>query len=158
MIIYPIPYRLIFVSTTPAHHHLEPISCHMASRIRLTFVPDHSRTPSPAPNLSISSVKNSPSKSTEALQKNAGSLTPELQHNLKRLVHHNRLAIDHLTMANDTIMRIMAGEQLINRPNNKRQFNEVNNNSMLKIRNANSSIAARKAREDAPDEWFAKGV
>ena len=50
----------------------------------------------------------------------------------------------------------MAGEQLINRPNNKRQFNEVNNNSMLKIRDANSSIAARKAREDAPDEWFAK--
>lgn len=118
--------------------------------------PYDSRTPSPAPNFSISSVENSPSKSTEALQKNAGSLTPELQHNLERLVHHNRLAIDHLTMANDTIMRIMAGEQLINRLNNKRQFNEVNNNSMLKIRDANSSIAARKAREDSADEWFAK--
>ena len=75
-----------------------------------------SRTLSPPlANLSSSSFENTPPKSTEALQKNqaklskhADLLTPKLQRNLERIFYYNRIAVNHLAIANDTITRIRA--------------------------------------------------
>ena len=124
-----------------------------------------SRTPSPPPaNLSSSSVENTPPKSTKALQKNqaklfkyADLLTPKLQRNLDRIFHHNRIAVDHLAMANDTFARIRAAKKPIQRTKTKRQIKGLNHTGVLTTRDANRSIATRKAKEDAAEERrFAK--
>ena len=59
-----------------------------------------------------------PPKSIEALKKNQAKLskhadlpTPKLQRNLERIFEHNRIAIDHLAMANDTIGQIRAAQE-----------------------------------------------
>ena len=110
-------------------------------------------------NLLSSSVENTPPKSTEALQKNqaklskhADLLTPKLQRNLKRIFHHNRIAVDHLAMANDTIARIRATQEPIQRPKTKRQIKGLNHTGILTTRDANRSIATRKAKEAAAEE------
>jgi hypothetical protein len=124
-----------------------------------------SRTPSPPPaNLSSSSVENTPPKSTKALQKNqtklskhADLLTPKLQRNLKRIFHHNRIAVDHLSMANDTIARIRAAQEPIQRSKTKRQIKGLSHTGILTTRDANRSITTRKAKEDTAEERrFAK--
>jgi hypothetical protein len=117
-------------------------------------------TPSPPPaNLSSSSVENTPPKSTKALQKNqaklskyADLLTPKLQRNLERIFHHNRIAVDHLTMANDTITQIRATQQPIQRSKTKRQIKGLNHTGILTTRDANRSIATRKAKKDKLEE------
>jgi hypothetical protein len=126
--------------------------------------PYGSRTPSPLLNLSSSSVENTPPKSTEALQKNqtklakhADLLTPKLQRNLERIFNHNRMAVDHLAMANDTIARIRAAQQPIQRSKTKRQIKGLSHTGILTTRDANRSISTRKAKEDAAEEKrFAK--
>jgi hypothetical protein len=124
-----------------------------------------SRTPSPPPaNLSSSSVENTPPKSTEALQKNqaklsrhADLLTPKLQRNLERIFHHNRIAVDHLSMANNTIARIRAAQEPIQRSKTKRQIKGLSHTGILTTRDANRSIATRKTKEAAAEERrFAK--
>lgn len=117
-------------------------------------------TPSPPPaNLSSSSVENTPPKSTVALQKNqaelnkhADLLTLKLQRNLERIFHHNRIAIDHLAMANGTITRIRATQEPIQRPESKRQIKGLRNIGILTTRHANRSIATRRTKEDASEE------
>jgi hypothetical protein len=104
-----------------------------------------SHTPSPLPaNLSSSSVENTPPKSTEALQKNqaklskhADLLTPKLQRNLERIFQHNRTAVDHLAMANDTIARIRATQEPIQRYKTKRQIKGLSHTGILTTRDAN---------------------
>jgi hypothetical protein len=124
-----------------------------------------SRTSSlPPANLSSSSVENTPPKSTEALQKNqaklskhADLLTPKLQRNLERVFRHNCIAVEHLTMANDTIKRIRAAQEPIQRPKSKRQIKGLSHTGILTTRDANRSIATRKAKEAAAEERrFAK--
>jgi hypothetical protein len=119
-----------------------------------------SHTPSPPPaNLSSSSVENTPPKSTEALQKNqvklskhADLLTPKLQRNLERIFQHNRIAVDHLAMANDTIARIRAAQEPIRRSKTKRQIKGLSHTGILTTRDANRSIATRKAKEATAEE------
>jgi hypothetical protein len=118
-----------------------------------------SRTPSPLPNLSSSSVENTPPKSIEALQKNqtklskhADLLTPKLQRNLERIFQHNRITVDHLAMANDTIKQIRAAQEPLQRPKNKRQVKPLSQTGILKPCDANRSIATRKAKEAAVEE------
>ena len=119
-----------------------------------------SRTPSPPrANLSSSSVENTPPKSTEALQKNqaklskhADLLTQKLQRNLERIFHHNRIAVDHLAIANDTITRIRAAQGPIQRSKTKRQIKGISHTGILTTRDANRSITTRKAKEDAAEE------
>lgn len=43
----------------------------------------------------------------------------ELERNLELIFHHNRIAIDHLAMTNDTITRTSAAQQPIDRPKTK---------------------------------------
>ena len=119
-----------------------------------------SRTPSPPPTaLSSSSVDITPPKSIEALQKNqaklskhADLLTPKLQRNLERIFEHNRIAIDHLAMANDTITQIRVAQAPLHRPKTKRQVKPLSQTGILKPRDANRSIAVRKAKETAAEE------
>ena len=123
-----------------------------------------SRTPSPPANISSSSIENTPPKSTEALQRNqeklikhANLLTPKLQRNLERIFYHNRIAVDHLSIANDTITQIRAAQGPIQRSKTKRQIKGLNHTGILTTRDANRSIATRKAKEDAAEEKrFAK--
>lgn len=117
-----------------------------------------SRTPSPPPNLSSSSVENTPPKSAEALQKNqaklskhADLLTPKLQRNLERIFHHNRIAVENLNMANDIIKRIRATQEPIRRPKTKRQIKRLSHTGILTVRDANRSIAVRRDQEAAAE-------
>lgn len=119
-----------------------------------------SRTPSAPPaNLSSSSVENTPPKSSEALQKNqaklskhADLLTPKLQRNLERIFRHNLVAIENLAMANDTITRIRTAQEPIQRSKTKRQIKGLSHSGILTTRDANRSIATRKAKEEAAEE------
>ncbi|GFF56278.1 hypothetical protein IFM51744_08860 [Aspergillus udagawae] len=72
-------------------------------------------TPSPPPTaISSSSIDVSPPRTIQALKKNqaklskhADLLTPKLRRNLERIFEHNRIAAEHLAMANETISRIL---------------------------------------------------
>ena len=124
-----------------------------------------SYTPSPPPTaLSSSSVDQSPPKSTEDLIKNQTKLskhtdllTPKLQRNLDRIFHHNRMAIEHLNLANGTISQIRATQQPIQRSKTKRQIKGLSHTGILTTRDANRAIANRKAKEEtAEQKRFAK--
>src|SRR5690348_6647672 len=60
-------------------------------------------------------------------------------------------------MANDTITRIRAAQEPIQRSKTKRQIKGLSHTGILTTRDANRSIATRKAKEDAAQERrFAK--
>ena len=116
--------------------------------------------PSPPPTAaSSSSVDILPPKSIQDLEKNqaklskhADLLTPKLQRNLQRIFEHNRIATEHLTMANETINRIRAAQAPLQRQHTKRHVKPLSQDGILKVRDANRSIAARKAKEAAAEE------
>ena len=55
-------------------------------------------------------------------------------------------------MANDTITQIRAAQEPVRRPYTKRQVKPLSQDGILKIRDANRSIAVRKAKEAAVEE------
>ncbi len=119
-----------------------------------------SRTPFPLlSNPTSSSVENTPPKSIKALKKNqtkisknADSLTPKLQRDLKKIFEHQRIAQESLAIANDTIMQIRVAQEPLKRQYTKRQVKPLSQLGILTPRDANRSIAARKAKEFAAEE------
>ena len=123
------------------------------------YMPDLS-TPSPPPTaISSSSVEISPPRTIQDLEKNqaklskhADLLTPKLQRNLQRIFEHNRIAAENLTMANETISQIRTAQAPLQRQLTKRQVKPLSHDGILKVRDANRSIAARKAKEAVAEE------
>ena len=116
-------------------------------------------TPSPPPNLSSSSVENSPPKSIQALEKNQAKiikhlddLSEKMQRNLKRLISHQLEMTEELSMTRDTIQRIRAAQQPVRRKYTKRQVKPLSQTGILKTRDANRSIVARREEEIAKEE------
>jgi hypothetical protein len=117
-------------------------------------------TPSPPPTaISSSSVDITPPKTIQALEKNQAKLskhvdllTPKLQRNLQRIFEHNRIAAEHLSMANDTIIQIRAAQAPLQRQFTKRQVKPLSETGILQIQDANRSIAGRKAKDTAVEK------
>ena len=119
-----------------------------------------SRTPSPLPTaLSSSSVDITPPKSIEALEKNQrkiikhlNTFLPKIQRDLTKIFDHQRSKLAELQMTQDTITQIKATQEPLRRQYTKRQVKPLSQNGVLKPRDANRSIAARKAKEAAAQE------
>ncbi|KAF4236562.1 hypothetical protein CNMCM8980_009552 [Aspergillus fumigatiaffinis] len=130
-------------------------------RIPDIYAPDlDETTPStPCRPPSSSSVDISPPMTIQALEKNqaklskhADLLTPKLQRNLERIFEHNRIAAEHLAMANETISRIRAAQAPLRRQYTKRQVKPLSETGILKVQDANRSIASRKVKDAAAQE------
>jgi hypothetical protein len=87
------------------------------------YAPDLDTPSTPSRPPSSSSIEISPPKMIQALKRNqaklskhADLLTPKLQRNLERIFEHNRIAAEHLAMANETISRIRAAQSGPRRP------------------------------------------
>ena len=119
-----------------------------------------SRTPSPLPTaLSSSSVDITPPKSIEALKKNQrkiikhlNTFLPKIQRDLTKIFDYQRSKLAELQMTQDTITQIRAKQEPLRRQYTKRQVKPLSQNGVLKPRDANRSIAARKAKEAAAQE------
>lgn len=116
-------------------------------------------TPSPETDFSLSSIDNSPPESVEELQKNlaklskrAGTFSPKTQRNIDRIAHHGEVLINQLNNLNRTITEMTAAQQHINRSKTKRHIKGISHTGILTIHDANRSIAARKAKEDAANK------
>jgi hypothetical protein len=118
-------------------------------------------TPSTPPSRppSSSSIDISPPKTIQALKQNqaklskhADMLTPKLQWNLERIFEYNRIAAEHLAMANDTISQIRAAQAPLWRHYTKRQVKLLSYTGILNIRDANRSIAERKVKDAAAEK------
>ncbi|KAK9577981.1 hypothetical protein V6Z92_010309 [Aspergillus fumigatus] len=116
-----------------------------------------SQPPSRPP--SSSSIDISPPRTIQALKKNqaklskhADLLTPKLQRNLERIFEYNRIAAEHLAIANETIGRIRAAQAPLRRQYTKRQVKPLSQSGILTLRDANRSIASRKAKDAAAQE------
>jgi hypothetical protein len=130
-------------------------------RIPDIYAPDLDETTPSTPSrpLSSSSVDISPPMTIQALEKNqaklskhADLLTPKLQRNLERIFEHNRIAAEHLAMANETISRIRAAQAPLRRQYTKRQVKPLSETGILKLQDANRSIASRKVKDAAAQE------
>jgi hypothetical protein len=120
-------------------------------------MPSTPSTPSHPP--SSSSIDISPPKTIQALKRNqaklskhADMLTPKLQWNLERIFEYNRIAAEHLAMANDTISQIRAAQAPLWRHYTKRQVKLLSYTGILNIRDANRSIAERKVKDAAAEK------
>ncbi|KAJ5483813.1 transposase [Penicillium diatomitis] len=121
-----------------------------------------SRTPSPRPNLSSSSVENSPPKSIEALSKNQAKITKhldkldsnlgKLKRNICRVLEHQKEMAEELDMTQDSIQRIRECQQPTRRQYTKRQVKPLSQTGILTTRDANRSIEARKKEDSAKQE------
>jgi hypothetical protein len=119
-----------------------------------------SSTPSPPPTaLSSSSVDITPPKSIEALEKNQAkiikhlnTLLPKTQRGLTKIFDHQRSKLAELQMTQETIARIRAAQEPLQRKYTKRQVKPLSQTGVLSPRDANRSIAVRKAKEAAAQE------
>lgn len=117
------------------------------------------RTPSPPPNLSSSSVENSPPNTIEALEKNQAkiykhldSLSDKMQRDISKTLAHQRQKLEELAMTQDTIRRIRSAQEPHRRQYTKRQVKPLSQDGILKPRDANRSIRARKEKDAATEE------
>jgi hypothetical protein len=118
-----------------------------------------SHTPSPPPNLSSSSVDNSPPKSIEQLEKNQAKITKhlnkldgKLKRNIHRVLAHSKKVAEELQMTRDSIRRIQEAQQPTRRKQTKRQVKLLSQTGILTTRDANRSIVVRKEAELAKEE------
>ncbi|KAJ5102872.1 transcriptional regulator family: Centromere protein B DNA-binding region [Penicillium argentinense] len=118
----------------------------------------HTPSLSPPPNLSSSSVENSPPKSVEALIKNQAKITKHLeglsdkmQRNLTRMMAHQRGIAEELAMTQESIRRIREAQMPVRRKYTKRQIKPLSQTGILSTRDANRSIAVRKAEDKAEE-------
>ena len=117
-------------------------------------------TPSPPPTApSSSSVDITPPKSIEALEKNQGKIIkhlntflPKIQRDLRKIFDHQRSKLAELQMTQDTITRIRTTQEPLQRRHTKRQVKPLSQTGVLSPRDANRSIAVRKAKEAAAGE------
>jgi hypothetical protein len=118
-----------------------------------------SHTPSTPPNLSSSSIENSPPKSIDLLERNQAKIIKhldtvdnKLKRNISRVLTHAKEAAEELEMTRDTIRRIRAAQQPIQRRKPKRQVKLLSQTCILTTRDANRSIVVRKDEELAKEE------
>ena len=78
--------------------------------------------------------------------------TPKLQRDLAKVFTHQQIAAENLLMANDTITQIRTAQEPVRRPYTKRQVKPLSQDGILKIRDTNRSITARKAKEATIEE------
>ncbi|KMK57386.1 transposase [Aspergillus fumigatus Z5] len=116
-----------------------------------------SQPPSRPP--SSSNIDISPPRTIQALKKNQAKLskhvdllTPKLQRNLERIFEHNRITAEHLAIANKTISQIRAAQAPLQHQYTKRQVKPLSQSGILTLRDANRSIASRKAKDAATQE------
>jgi hypothetical protein len=119
-----------------------------------------SSTPSPSPiALSSSSVDITPPKSIKALEKDQAKIIkhlntflPKIQRDITKIFDHQRSQLEELQMTQDTIARIRATQEPLQRRYTKRQVKPLSQTGVLSPRDANRSIAVRKAKEAAAQE------
>lgn len=119
-----------------------------------------SSTPSPPPpNLSSSSVENSPPDTIKAFEKNQAkilkhitSTSEKTQRNLTRIFIQQREKLEELAMTQDSIRRIRAAQAPQRRIYTKRQVEPLSQDGILKPRDANRSIRERKEKEKAAEK------
>lgn len=119
----------------------------------------YGETTPPPTALSPPSVDITPPETVQALERNQAKLskhadlfTPKLQRNLERIFEHNRIATEHLAIANDTIGSIRAAQAPLRRKYTKRHVKPLSQTGILSTRDANLSIAVRKAKDAAAEE------
>jgi hypothetical protein len=98
-------------------------------------------------------------KSIEALEKNQAKIIkhlntflPKVQRDLTKIFDHQRSKLAELQMTQDTITRIRATQEPLQRRYTKRQVKPLSQTGVLSPRDANRSIAVRKAKEAAAQE------
>lgn len=116
-------------------------------------------TPSPPPNLSSSSIENSPPQSIEVLEKNQAKIMKDLtalseksKRNLTRTFAHQRSKMEELAMTQDAIRRIRCAQEPQRRNYTKRQVKPLSQDGILQTRDANRSIKVRKEKEVEKEE------
>jgi hypothetical protein len=119
----------------------------------------HTPSPSPPPNISSSSVENSPPNTIKALEKNQAkiikhldSLSQKAQRDLTKIFIHQREKLEELAMTQDTIQRIRAAQAPQRRQYTMRQVKPLSQSGILKPRDANRSIRIRKEKDAAAEE------
>ena len=110
----------------------------------------------PQPNLSSSSVENTPPKSTQALEKNqkklskifkTETLTPKLQRGLQRAFYNHKRTAEELAMMSDTVGRIKEVQAPRRRRITKREILRIGDSGILSTKDANRSMKVRREKE-----------
>jgi hypothetical protein len=119
-------------------------------------------TPSPSRRPSSSSIDISPPRTIQALKKNQAKLsrltatiadlTPKQIRNIDHFIEHSRIAAEEGAMFKEIINQIRAAQAPLRRQYTKRQVKPLSQNGILKLRDANRSIASRKAKDAATEE------
>ena len=116
-------------------------------------------TPSPPPNISSSRVENSTPNTIEALEKNQAkiykhlnSLSDKMQRDITKILAHQRQKLEELAMTQDTIRQIKSAQEPQRRQYTKWQVKPLSQAGILKPRDANGSIRARKEKDAATEE------
>jgi hypothetical protein len=116
-------------------------------------------TPVTPTAISSSSIDILPPRTIQDLEKNqakiskhADLLTPKLQQNLQQIFEHNQIAAEHFTMANEILSQIRAAQAPLQHQPTKQHVKLLSQDGILKVHDANRSIAARKAKEAVAEE------
>jgi hypothetical protein len=110
----------------------------------------------PPPNLSSSSVENTPPKSAQDLEKNqrkllkifiTKNLTPKLQRGLQCVFYHYKRQAEELAMISDIISQIRQIQAPRRRQVTKREIPCIEDSGILSVRDANRSMKDRREKE-----------
>lgn len=118
-------------------------------------------TPSPPPEITSSSIENTPPKSAEKADKNHQKLlklldiyekTPKLIRHLEKSEYHTKRMIEEFSMASDTIDRIKDIQAPRIRKSTKRQVPNLSDTGILTTRDANRSIEDTRKKKAIQEE------
>lgn len=110
----------------------------------------------PPPNLSSSSVENTPPKSVQDLEKNqkkllkiftTETLTPKLQRGLQRAFYHHKRTAEELAIMSDTVSRMRQMQAPRRRQITKREIPKIGDSGILSTKDANRSMKVRREKE-----------
>ena len=123
---------------------------------------DLRRTPSPAPeNLLSSSVENTPSKSLQDAEKRRkkllpifekDSLTPKDKRHIQQLLDDQMFYVEALANTSLTIAKMAKIQAPRKKQTTRRHIMGLSNDGITRVRDANRSIAERKAKEAEKEE------
>ncbi|KAI3222258.1 transcriptional regulator family: Centromere protein B, DNA-binding region [Penicillium roqueforti] len=110
----------------------------------------------PPPNISSSSVENTPPKSAQDLEKNqkklskiftTDSLAPKLQRGLQRAFYHHKRTAEELAMMSDTVSRMREIQAPRKRKITRREVPKIGDSGILSTKDANRSLKTRREKE-----------
>ncbi|KAJ5267694.1 transcriptional regulator family: Centromere protein B DNA-binding region [Penicillium angulare] len=123
---------------------------------------DLRNTPSPPPeNLLSSSLENTPSKTIEDVQKRRQKLaplmeldgvTPKLKRRFEQVLTEMNFHVEAIQNASTTIAKMAQIQAPRAKKTTKRQLLNLKNDGILRVKDANRSIAERREKEDAAEE------